>query len=176
MELSPHHFLLLLLQKFCCMKDCCQNIRISLFQVRRDFLSWPSVFKVGPDVCSSPSASLDHLPAMHGAGFSSRCEVSYPQPSLDGGPQAPDDVWLYSEAKCLVQREDLSRATVCRKGHGRVGVESFLRRGRYYQGIRSFPSSHKSASHTQQAQGKVPKNPFHCHLHPDRWAIICHSW
>lgn len=148
MELSPHHLLLLLLQKFCCMKGCCQNIRISLFQVKRDFLSWPAVFKAGQDVCSSPSALLDHLPAMLGAGFFPRCEVSYPQPSLDGGPQTPNDVWLYSEAKCLVQREDLLRAAVCKKGHGSVGVGSSLRRGGRYPGIRSFPSSHKSASHT----------------------------
>ena len=46
-ELGPHHLLLPLLQKFCCTKGCCQNIQISLFQVREDFPSFLLVLKRG---------------------------------------------------------------------------------------------------------------------------------
>ena len=55
-ELGPHHHLLFLLQKFCCMKGCCRNTRISLFQVREDVPS--CCFIKGEECCSGPSALL----------------------------------------------------------------------------------------------------------------------
>ncbi|KAB0405748.1 hypothetical protein E2I00_001589 [Balaenoptera physalus] len=61
----------------------------------------------------------------------SRCWVSYPWKSPDGGPQTSGEVWLHSEAKCVLQRGDLSRATLFSKGRGRVEVESLPRRGTY---------------------------------------------
>lgn len=36
MELGPRNLLLLLLQEFCTVMSCCQNIRTFLFQVRQD--------------------------------------------------------------------------------------------------------------------------------------------
>lgn len=101
MELSPHHLLLLLLQKFCCMKGCCQNIRISLFQVRRDFLSWPAVFKAGRMFAVAPLLRWTtclrcvELVSLSGARCPtlSRALMEDPRPLMTCGcPQRPS-VW-----------------------------------------------------------------------------------